>query len=114
MKTFENGYEAYWFLANHRVTGFAGTSFMDVLDVTIMKVDPTTHRVEDDALGIPSLSRNTEIEVWLESGPGYSDPEGIEDVASVPIHDPELDCGGPTFEAALITLAEKVAAKYGD
>ena len=105
-RKFTDAHEAFWFLNNHTVHGHLNTGFIDVLDVAVMKVDPQTRRVEDDR------ARNTEIEIWLESGPGYTDPS--DNMGSVPWHDIDLDCGGPTFEAALIRLAELVAAKYGD
>ncbi len=106
MKQFADAHEAFWFLSNHPTRGYLNTSFIDVLDVAVMKVNPESRRVEDD----PAM--NTEIEVWLESGPGYTEPSEV--MGSVPWHDVDLDCGGPTFETALIRLAEKVQAKYGE
>lgn len=102
-----NAHDAYWFLAEHPQRGHLDSSFIHALDVSVMKIDPLTRRVEDDP------ARNTEMEIWLESGPGYTDPAQYHG-AYIPIHDWKLDCGGPTFEAALIQLAEKVRAQYGD
>lgn len=82
-------YESYWFIHNH--SAFHHHVW---IDEHVVKVNPETNRIDDD------ISKNTKVEVWLESGP-YE------------VHDPDLDCGGETYEKAIITLAEKVKAKYG-
>jgi hypothetical protein len=64
-------------------------------------------------------SRNTKSAVWLELGPmqwGYnSKPEWEKCRAYLQhTHDIDLDCGGATFDEALVKLAKKVKKKYGD
>lgn len=91
-------YDAYWFINNHPALTDGVMDHVPI-DFTVMKVDPETGRIHDD------LSRNTQTEIWLESGP-YED--------GAYLHDPNLDCGEETFEKAIITLAEKVKEHYGD
>jgi hypothetical protein len=90
-------YDAYWFVNNH--PAFTDGVFDQArFDLTVVKVEPVSGRVQDDK------TKNTQVEVWLETGP-FEDGEYM--------HDPDLDCGGETFEKAMITLAEKVLNKYG-
>ena len=105
-RSFDDVHAAYWFLAEHAVRGYLDTSFAAVLEVVAMRVDPITRRVEDDP------TRNTHVEIWLESGPGLTEPGSPG--GSVPWHDVDLDSSGDTFETALIRLAQRVSAKYGD
>ena len=49
-------YDAYHFLATHRV--FDG-HFSECLDIEVVKVNPLTSRIEDDS------SLNTKTKVWL-------------------------------------------------
>jgi hypothetical protein len=107
---FTDVWEAYHFLLGHAVRGSNGSSFLDVLDIFVTKVNPATDSVDDDE------SANTAIRVWLESGPGTEEVHDLEKpdlVGHVHLHDPDLDVGGATFEEALIKLAEKVRAHYG-
>jgi hypothetical protein len=65
-------------------------------------------------------------EVWLEFGPlewGYDSHDGVieeggcewdVDTHLKEYHDTELDCGAPTFDEALKTLAMLVLKHYGD
>ena len=96
-------YESFHFLMNHRK--FEGR-FLESLDIEVVKVDPKTKRIEDER------TRNTLTQVWLECGPRY---KGKTDDPFPPVwtHDIDLDCGGDTFEAAIIRLAELVLKKYG-
>jgi hypothetical protein len=96
---------AYYFLTEHPVRGYRDTSFMDSLNFHYVRLDPVTHRIETDP------ARNTASEVWLESGPGYTRPR--DGFADVPWHDYHLDSSGPTFDAALVALANRVAKRYG-
>ena len=84
-------YTAYTFLSTH-----PKGRFIDALDFDLAMVNPLTHEIDRDP------EKNTELEVWLETGP------------EVGIHDMMLDCGGPSFEAALIKLAGLVEQYYGD
>lgn len=97
---------AHTYLSDHPVRGHQDTSFLDTLWFTYVRIDPTTRSIEDDA------ERNTETEVWVETGPGRTVPDDL--CGAIGIHDHELDCGGPTFDAALVALANRVHAVYGD
>jgi len=79
------------------------------LTIGYMRVDPTGH-VND------VRSMNTVVDVWLEFGPesyGY-DGDGFDETTLQQSHDWELDCGGPTFDQAIVKLANQVQVKYGD
>lgn len=76
---------------------------MEGLDFFVVKVNPKTLCVEDDN------SKNIKTQIWLETGPYlYDDPQSC-----TWSHDLDLDCGGYTFEEAIIKLAELVENKYG-
>ena len=93
-------YDAYHFLATHRI--FDG-HFSECLDIEVVKVDPLTSRIEDDS------SLNTKTKVWLECGPWEYSPLVNGYAAS---HDPGLDCGGDSFEEAICVLASLVKENY--
>jgi hypothetical protein len=83
------------------------------LDIHYAKTDG--RKVNDDK------TKNVNIEVWLEFGPlryAYStDWEWKEDHARdyrQHVHDYRLNTGGPTFDAALVSLARLVLKFYGD
>lgn len=84
-------YKAYHFLKRHE-KGY----FMDALDIEVVKVNPAKNEIDDDR------SKNTHVRVWLETGP------------EVGTHDYALDCGGNTFEEAIIRLAELVRFYYDE
>ena len=119
--TFRFFYDAWWFLNNHPM--FLDKSmdqgkpdnhylwfsrFKDCLDIYIVKVNPETDRIEDNH------TLNTETEIWLECGPwrkmkviGHEDsPKAPKEWTST--HDINLDCGGATFEDAIVALANLV------
>lgn len=124
----ERFFEAWWWLHNHPAFYFKGPSiqatpgadkepgFFRALDFSVQKVNPTTLRVEDDQTG------NTHVRFWLEVGPWEAPTEEElendtywgDDWEGTPTHDYELDCGGDTYEEAIIKMAEKVREKYGD
>lgn len=83
-------YEAFEFL-NHHPKG----KFIAALDIDVAMVNPVTKEIDRDP------AKNTRLEVWLESGP------------EVGFHDLMLDCGGETFEEAIIKLASLVDTYYG-
>ena len=85
-------YDAFRFLCTNRV--FEG-AFGECLDVDVVKVDPITRCITGDE------SKDTHTEVWLEAG-----PPGC--------HDFFLDCGGDSYEEAIIKLANLVMCKYGE
>ena len=89
-------YDAWMFLSDHKI--FNGL-FECGLYTVVVKVNPQTNEIDDDP------SKNTKVQVWLEHGP-Y---EGFEHT-----HDINLDCGGDTFEEAIIRLAELVKLHYPD
>lgn len=88
---FTDFYTAYHFLLRHTI--FEG-DYHSCLDVEVVKVDPSTGAIENDA------DRNTETRVWFETG-----PSGYQDLS--------LNCGGKTYEEATIKLANCVIEKYG-
>lgn len=88
---FHDFYDAWNFLEGHSLFE---DDFNRCLYVEAVKVDPETKSIEEDP------SRNTETNVWLEAGaPGC--------------HFIELDCGGKTFEDAIVQLANLVYRYYG-
>lgn len=130
---------AWWWLYNHPIFNDGGTVikksqvlpelvrpedpeettvydsyFHRCLDIDVQKVNPDTEEVDDDR------SKNTKTEVWLECGPWHSrkkDPAWFDDYPDMPdcaSHDIDLDCGGDTFEEAILELAKLVRNKYGD
>ncbi len=90
-------YTAWIFLLEHKA--FHGL-FECGLYTMVVKVNPETNEVDDDD------TKNTKVQVWLEHG-GYDD-EGCH------MHDFDLDCGGDTFEEAIIELATLVKKHYTD
>ena len=90
-------YAAWRFLEKHKI--FEGF-FNDGLWVKAVKVNPETDAIDDDA------TKNTKVQIWLECG-AYEEPCGF-------AHDTDLDCGGDTFEAAIIELARLVRKYYTD
>ena len=93
---FSDFYLAFHFLDQHEM--FQG-HFESCLGISVVKVNPETKAIEDDE------EKNTEVNVWLECGK-YS--------AHHSWHDYSLDCGGRTFEDAIIELANLVWETYGD
>jgi hypothetical protein len=82
------------------------------LDIHYTKTNkPGGHgQVDDDD------SKNKHVECWLEFGEEqyeYATP-WYEETSRVNYHDWRLDTGAPTFDAALVNLAELVRRHYGD
>ena len=93
----KKAYKAFWWLEeNHEWV-------MNNLDISLMKVNPLTNKIDDDK------SKNTKYEYWLETGPWVED----EDFGMIAAHDYQLDCGGDTFEEAVCFLAKNVESVYG-
>lgn len=118
-KIFKDFYTAWWWLVDHpyyedlehiefcgiiRVEPSEESVFTRTLDIHVTRVDPVTGTVEDDP------KRNTHKVIWLESGAWVKD-EVFGWMAS---HDCDLDCGGDTYEEAILALAELVLLKYGN
>lgn len=106
-------HEAFWFLHNHPkavdrpVEGEAtilDSAFIDNLDVMYVKVDP-------DKREITNTERDTQTEIWLETGPMEWN-ETLQNYLAT--HDPRLDCSGSTFDEALVNLANLVKEHYGE
>lgn len=98
-------YEAYHFLNEHHIfenKQAKQVDFLSSLDVSVVKVDPTTNAIENEK------SRNTQVAIWLETGP-YEETEDFRGYT----HDIDLDTGGATFEEAIVRLANLVYEKYG-
>jgi hypothetical protein len=117
-------YEAWWWLYKHPAFFKHGIrsgqpGFFEALDVSVQKVNPKTGVIDDDP------SKNTRVEIWLEVGP-WGDPASEElskiwgDIPpdhpishGIATHDYELDCGGATYEEAIIKMATLVKEHYG-
>lgn len=76
------------------------------MDIEVVKVNPDTNSVDDD------YNKNTKTRVWLETG-AYIKNDDLPPMGySHFYHDYYLDCGGDTFEEAIIRLAELVLKYY--
>ena len=89
-------YTAWRFLDEHKM--FHGL-FCHGLWVEVVKVNPDTNEVDND------ITKNTKVQVWLEHG-------GYDEEWDITTHDIALDCGGDTFEEAIIKLAKLVQKYY--
>jgi hypothetical protein len=108
-------HKAWWFLNEHplfmypeekRIMGeHASPRFMDCLDVDFQLVDPKTRRISDNK------KKNTRLECWLECG-GVEENTPGDPNTLMHCHDLKLDCGGETFEEAIIKLAKLVKKHY--
>lgn len=108
----KDAFDAWWFLQEHpkffhpdrmEIGEMCGDFKSDCLDIDIQRVCPITKCIEADP------TRNTLNQVWLECGP-YVYDDGV----VVTSHDCNLDCGGDTFEEAILQLAHLVIEWYGD
>lgn len=107
-KEFTDFHDAWWYLEEHEIFNHPSkpydidnSYFQYVLDIQVVKVCPSTERIEQsDVL-------NTATRVWLECGPIDSDCGHV-----LATHDMTLDCGAPTFEEAIIKLANLVQKEY--
>jgi hypothetical protein len=105
-------FDAWGYIENHPISvDKHGTSYINqILVVDVVKVDPDTERIAD------IRSKNTKVRIWLEYGPLLRPgepyfPEGQK--WPIPTHDVDLDCGGNTFEEAVIKLAGLIKDAYG-
>lgn len=90
-------YSAWEFLNNHKVFGGC---FQDCYDIEVVKINPNTNEVD-----LENSRNNTKTQVWIECGPWAPDCR---------TYNEDLDCGGDTFEEAIIALALLVRAQYGN
>jgi hypothetical protein len=108
MNKFTDFHDAYHFLSEHHYFEhgkWKEPHFEESLSIMVVKVNPETKAIDDDE------SKNTLTNVWLECG----NWEDIPDHGwSGYVHDMELDCGGDTFEEAIINLANLVLEHYGE
>ena len=93
-------FDAWWWLYHHPINNQPGSARPD-----------KTYPVGMYQLDI--YASTTEREIWLEFGP-FPSYEGAEYDTNDRMHDPRLDCGGKTFEEAIINLARLVKKYYGD
>ena len=90
-------YTAWIFLLEHKMFRHM---FECGLYTAVVKVNPETNAIDDDD------TKNTKVQVWLE--------HGAYDEEYTHYHDFDLDCGGDTFEEAIIALAGLVKKHYTD
>lgn len=85
--------------------------FEESLSIEVVKVNPDTETIVKDS------KKNKETRIWLECGPVVLEKRTWETpVISVHVvsHDYKLDCGGRTFEEAIVNLYHLVKKHYGD
>lgn len=118
-------FDAWWFLSEHPmfnhpddVRALKGETFegkpipvdprfLSNLDIAVVKVNPKTNKISDHK------KKNTSVRVWLEAG-GWDEDEHFGVMQTMGCHDWRLDCGGKTFEKAIIKLAKNVRKYYND
>lgn len=98
MNQITDAHSAYWYLIDEVIPQEVPYVLSDYLDYTFMRVNPKTHAVENNS------NKNTLTEVWIEFGI-------LEDGS--PCHDYDFDCVAPSFEEAIIKLANLVKTKLG-
>ena len=106
LKKFTDFHAAWHFLEEHHIfedKKHKSVDFQGSLYTAVVRVNPVTNEVDDDE------TLNTKTQVWLECGEWVKeeDFEGF-------CHNTDLDCGGDTFEAAIIELANIVLEKFGE
>lgn len=94
----EEFYKTWWWLEENHPWS------LRKIDIALMKVNPETGKVDDNSL------KNTKMEYWIEGGPYEND----DDAGLIQTHDPKLDCGGDTFEEAIMKYAELIREHYGE
>lgn len=107
-------HESWNYLLEHDLFNINGINcFNSLLYIEVVRVNPVTLEIDGDN------KKNTLVQVWIETGEWVM-PEDMpeEDRWTIPEtgiqnHDYELDCGGDTFEEAIIELAKLVKQKYG-
>jgi hypothetical protein len=123
-------YNAWWFLNNHpafwQFNGDGSQSPKERIHhknlmrdngitrsvrIDVVKVDPLTKHHEDDE------SLNTHTQVWIEMGKWEwpsTKPVDEHSLRDAHFHDHELDCGGDSFETAIIVAAICLHTVYGN
>lgn len=107
-KQFTDFYESWWYLnetpvfMHDKYKELEFSYFTSSLSIDVQKVNSITRKIQSwDFL-------NTRVEVWLECGEPYMDDDGLVRSNS---HNINYDCGGKTFEEAIINLAN-IVYKY--
>ena len=121
-KNLEKGFSG-WYRDENGKLDF--NMFQRCLDIDVEKVNPKTCRIDDNN------KLNTKVRVWLECGEPYClrddcdtqgrlnweitwaknnglDPDEYLDEVHYNSHIIDYDCGGDTFEEAIVNLANKV------
>lgn len=126
-KPYRDFYTAFHWLESHPAMWYWGrlamkamkngcyeTAFPANLDVDVVKVNPETNSIDDDK------SKNTATRIWIEvatyaNKDKYQERDGWPEDAfkGYCCHDYQLDCGGATYEEAIIKLANLVWKHYG-
>ena len=118
----ETFFNAWWFLLLHPafIDGLGVNDFQRALDIEVAMVNPKTNSIDDNK------NKNTKMQVWLECGKwekfteeelkiiNQQEKKYAENQLGSFHHDVRLDCGGDTFEEAIIRLARLVKKHYGD
>lgn len=106
MREIKDFYEAYHFLSEHPIVLWNNTNyFNNCLNIEVVKINPDTNQVDENS------SKNTKTQIWLEFG-GITETNMFDDIRIIPEHNINLDCGGFTFEEAIIKLANLVIKEY--
>lgn len=108
--------EAFNFLKSHKLceceisinnkSKYLVNYFNECLDIEVVKVNPKINEIDT------KMENNTKTEVWLEFGRAFINYSISDQVMFN--HDYRLDCGGDTFEEAIIELANLVDKYYYD
>lgn len=123
MTNIKTAYDAFWFIHNHpagwEIWQDSNKNKYIVqqcgrmnFDISPNKVNPKTKIVDKDK------KKNTKVEWWVENG--YSilkDSRYLKDdevLVSELCHDVKLDCGGDSYDEALINSAKLIRKNYGD
>jgi len=87
-------YDAWGYLYNHPKykDEYNNSKFLECTDISVVKVNPQNNTIEDDE------KLNTKTRIWLETGE-YNKESGF------CYHEIDLDCGGDTYEEAIIKLS---------
>lgn len=104
-------YEAYQYLENHKYFQHPQYEKVSVFgkntDIMVVKVNPVTKEISED------VHTNTETAVWLETGNSFINTDPMMGrIGEMGTHDYLLDCGGSTYEEAIIQMANQLDETY--
>lgn len=107
---FTDFYDAWQYVSSHPANsidrqekGFHDNCFLNgCIDIDVVKINPKSNEIE---IAEYRKHLNTKTQIWLEYGEVYKD-ENTNRIGFC--HDIELDCGGDTFEEAIINLANNM------